>query len=211
MSDEQPLHPSERDLAAVASRRAQDAYLAELVQRASVGAGLPVGLLVNGMIVLGQLAPPELIAKVIDTEWQGVLARIDKPHDMTDEEWAESCERGSTRAMRLTERYRAELDQLGEDAKPYGDPDGIDVAIAPADIGRRTIAANMYSHVTIAEARIVAPGQPGTTTVPALRIAADQIAGWWVLPSDAAGKFSASLWRTDDPSITPAGASPPEA
>jgi hypothetical protein len=66
MSDaDEPLIRNEANLAHLANRHAPDLFLLDLIQRSEVGGGLAVGLLVNGMIVLGRLASPMEMARAV--------------------------------------------------------------------------------------------------------------------------------------------------
>ena len=83
MSDEQrPLSPSESELAAIASRQTPDGFLNQLVLLAERGAGIGLGLLLNGMVVTGQLVPPERIAAEIDAERRMIVSRSPRPDDV---------------------------------------------------------------------------------------------------------------------------------
>lgn len=202
MPDEEPLSPNDVNLALLTSRRAPDPFLAELAQRAEIGVGLGVGLLVNGMVIMGGLAPPKPMAEDIDAEWLAAMDRSDRPEDTSEEEWAETRERVATREANAVKVQREELEQLDADAKPHRGPDGLDLATIPAELGRRAINANAYSHLTVKNAHIVAPGQVGVTVVEVMRVAIDQVAGWWILRTDEKGGNHTTLWTTDSPAVT---------
>ena len=73
-----------------------DGFLHDLIELADGRAGFGVGLLLNGMIVLGQLGSGEDMAEAIDGERRRLVARVDTPEDKTDEEWAQDSERFGT-------------------------------------------------------------------------------------------------------------------
>lgn len=197
MSDEAPLGPDELNLAVLASRHAPDPLLAELAQRADIGAGFGVAVLINGMIVMGSLAQPEHMADVIDAQWRTAMSRSERPDDVWEEDWEAMYQRISTQASKVQKDRREELAELEDEAKPYKEPGGLDPSAIPASLTRRAIVANAYSHLTIRDARISAPGQAGVTVVDALRVAIDQIAGWWILRADEDGHSVTTLWQTD--------------
>jgi hypothetical protein len=200
MSDE-PLLPNDANLAILASRHAADPFLQELAQRADIGAGVGVGLLVNGMVVMGGLAQPEEMAKQIDAEWAAAISRSEMPEDTSEEEWAATRERVATRETRGAEERREQIAQLDADAKELGEG-GLDLYTSPADIARRALIANAYSHLTITKAHIFAPGQVGVTAIDLMRVAVDQISGWWLLRTDEDGGNHTALWQTDLPGVT---------
>jgi hypothetical protein len=200
MSDEQPpLSPSESELAAIASRQTPDGFLNQLVLLAERGAGIGLGLLLNGMVVTGQLVPPERIAAEIDAERRMIVSRSPRPDDLTDDEWSKQTERFATTAMRAVDAWREDLEQLNVEADAHAGPDGLDPETAPAELARRAIGANARSHLTLADARLFAPGHRGVTCLPVMRIAIRQLAGWWILRTDALGDSKLVLWPQDDP------------
>jgi hypothetical protein len=199
MTDEAPLTPNDANLAQIASRDALDGFLNDLVERAVVlRAGLGVGLLVNGMIVMGILAPPDDFAAGIDAEWLRLFDSLDRPDDSTEQEWAEAREKVATRTQKRVESYRELLDQLEIDSQAHNDGEGLDVEAIPGDLARRAIGANSFSHLTLRDVRITAPAQVGVTHLDAMRVAVRQIAGWWILETDGHGKNSTVLWEPVD-------------
>ncbi len=200
MPDEQPpLSPSESELAAIASRQTPDGFLNQLVLLAERGAGIGLGLLVNGMVVTGQLGPPERIADEIDAERRMIVSRSPRPDDLTEDEWVEQTERFATTAMRAVENWREDLEELNVEADAHAGPGGPDPETAPADLARRAIGANARSHLTLADAQLFAPGQRGVTSLPVMRIAIRQVAGWWILRTDELGDSKVTLWRENEP------------
>jgi hypothetical protein len=194
--DKTPLTAAEVDLAMFTSGRAIDPLLHEQAKRAWVGFGLGISVLVNGMIVMGQLAQPDRMAEELDSEWAMVMKRSPKPDDSTDEEWAEIGKRitGATAAMTA---LRKERTQLSKESEPFREDGVLDTASAPADVARTAIYSEAFPHLTLVNANIFAPGQAGPTKVEVMRVAIDQIAAWWPLRTDEQGNTSFQLWRTD--------------
>lgn len=197
MSDEEPLSPNEANLAHLANRHGPDLFLTELVQRAELSAGLGVALLVNGMIIMGSLASPMRMAEEIDAEWLGAFDLAGRPEDLSEEEWAEMREKVSKRQADSVREQLDALEKLGEDAEPYAESGGTDALAVPAELGRRLIHGNTVSHLTVKDAHIFAPGQQGMTAVDVMRVAIDQVGGWWLLRTDGEGRNVSVLWRTD--------------
>jgi len=182
------------DLAVLGRSRGADPFLRDLAHRAELGLGFGVGLLVNGMIVMGQLAKAESMAANIDAEWVTVMRRSEKADDMTDEEWAEIGERVTTQAARVVVVQREEHEQFAEAAESYRVEGILDLTAIPANLARRAIFDDAKCHLTICDARIAAPGQSGATVVDVLRVAVDQITGWWILRTDDEGSSATQLW-----------------
>lgn len=180
-----PLSRSEHGLASLLARDAPDAFLVDLI-RNDVGMG--VGLLLNGMIVAGALAPPERMAEDIDAQLEVFAQRSEKRADQSDEDWAETLERVRTRATRYLAASRAADEQVGDKLDAYDDPDAV-----PGDLAEQVILRHGRSHLTLVDAQVYAPGQPGMTRVPVMRVALRQIAGWWVLHSDETGSSQFAL------------------
>lgn len=195
MSDE-PLTHAELDLAIIARRGGVDPFLHELAKRAHLGQGAAVGLLVNGMIVVGGLEQPERMAQEVDAEWSTVMARSSKPDEMSDDEWAAIDERVATQATKAVNAERVERDQFAEESE-HREDGLIDPTAVPGHLGRTAVAMETYPHLTLRDANIYAPGQVGVTQVEVLRIPVDRINGWWLLRTDEQGKSAMNLWQTD--------------
>jgi hypothetical protein len=197
--DEPPLDPNELNLALLTSRHAPDPFLVQLAQRSKSGGGFGLGLIVNGMVVIGALARPSAFAETVDVEWQKVMNLKERPADTSEEEWASLIERVSTQGAQIIADEVEHEERFHERGEFYRGPEGFDASTTPAAIARAAIVANSASHLTLRDARICAPSQAGPTIVPVLRVAIDQVAGWWILATDDLGNASFPLWRTDDP------------
>jgi hypothetical protein len=202
MHDEAPpLDPNELNLALLASRHEPDPFLVQLAQRSKIAGGFGLGLLVNGMIVIGGLARPSDFAETVDAEWQKAMNLNERPDGTSEEEWASLIERVSTQGAKIIADEIEHEERFHEQGEFYRGPEGFDANTIPAAIARAAIVANAASHLTLRGARIFAPPQPGPTIVPVLRVAIHQVAGWWILATDETGNASFQLWRTDDPAM----------
>ncbi|MDO8213535.1 hypothetical protein [Conexibacter sp. CPCC 206217] len=195
MSDDQPLHPSALDLAHIEMRGAPDAMLNDLLLWADIGLGLGVALLVNGMVIMGQLGRPEAMANAVDAQLTTVYMRLPKPDGLSDEEWTRAGRNISTQITSGVAVFREQLEELEQDAEPHGGRGGIDITSVPAELARRIISADVRTHLTIENARISAPAQPGATRVAVMRVPVSAVAGWWLLESDETGRSSTPLWE----------------
>jgi hypothetical protein len=202
VADEGPLGPDEFNLALLASRSAPDALLKQLADRAEVGGGVGVALLVNGMLVMGKLAKAEEMAEDIDAEWTTIMDAADAPDNISAEEWAETRKRVTSQGAKEIQAQREEEEQISSEAEPHRGETGLDPSAMPAELTRRAIVRNGHCHLTLIKASIAAPGTPGVIPVKVMRVAIDQIGGWWLLRSDEKGNSSQRLWSTDAPNLT---------
>lgn len=157
------------------------------------------------MIVIGGLTRSNDFAETVDAEWRKAMSTSDRPADMSDEEWNALIERISTQSGQIIAEQVEHEERFHERGDFYRGPDGLDASTVPAGIARAAVIANSASHLTLRDARIFAPSQPGSTSIPVLRIAIDQVSGWWILASDESGNATFQLWRTDDPATSRAG------
>jgi hypothetical protein len=81
-----PLSPAEQDLTSIAARNVADGFLHDLIMLAEDGLGFSVGLLLDGMIVVGTIAPSGAIAEDIDTQLR-TLAEAAAGERGGDEDW----------------------------------------------------------------------------------------------------------------------------
>lgn len=197
--EEPPLNPSELNLALLTSRHEPDPFLVQLAQRSKIAGGFGLGLLINGMVVVGGLTRPSDFANMVDAEWRKAANAFERPDNTSAEEWAAIVERVATQGARIIADEAERAERFHEQGEFYRGPEGFDVETIPAPIARAAIVANSASHLTLKDARIFAPSQPVPTIVPVLRVAIDQVAGWWILASDEKGNASVRLWHADDP------------
>ncbi|HWC50001.1 MAG TPA: hypothetical protein VG448_14060 [Solirubrobacterales bacterium] len=205
MSENDPIpnsiSPAEVDLARIAAYGGhQDGYLLELIRLADRNLGLAVGLLLNGMVVVGSLAPPEHMAKEVDSERSRLAeqARIgEKPENLTDEEWEQILEDFSTATSAALREFREELQELDSELEQIGETGRLDPANLPADLARRMIYFQARSFLTLKNVQIAAPAQVGSMKLGVLRVAVSQVDAWWPLRLDEHGKASFKLFSTD--------------
>ena len=197
---EDPLGPADHDLAAVGSYAVQDGFLLDLIVLADSGISTSVGLLINGMIVLGAVSPPSLAAGEVDAERRRIARMSERPAELSDEEWDAAQERFANANRRALERSEGERERLERDVEFYSGGQPIDEAVAPADLTRRLIAHRARPYLTLCDVQIVAPGNPGVARIAVLRVAVRQISAWWVIRHDETGRASFPLFQIDEPS-----------
>ncbi len=196
---EDPLGPADQDLAALGSHAVQDGFLLDLIMLADSSISTSVGLLLNGMIVLGAVSPPSLAAGEVDAERRRIARMSDQPEGMTDEDWATAMEGFATSNRTALERTELERNRLERDAEAYSGGDPIDEAAAPAELTRRLIAHRSRPFLTLCDVQLVAPGNPGVARIAVLRVAVEQISAWWVIRHDETGRASFPLFQMEDP------------
>ena len=196
---EDPLGPVDRDIAAIGSFAVQDGFLLDLIILADSGISTSVGLLVNGMIVLGAVSPPSLAAGEIDAERRRIAGMSEQPEEMSDQEWEAAQERFASvnrRALERTERERARLER---DVEVYATGEPVDEGRAPSELTRRLIGYRARPYLTLCDVQIVAPGTPGVARIAVLRVAVSEIGAWWVIRHDESGRASFPLFQVDEP------------
>ncbi len=196
---EEPLGPADHDLAALGSYAVQDGFLLDLIVLADSGISTSVGLLVNGMIVLGAVSPPSLAAGEVDAERRRIARMSERPAELSDEEWDSAQERFANANRRALERTERERERLERDIEFYSGGEPVDEALASADLTRRLISHRARPYLTLSDVQIVAPGNPGVARVAVLRVAVGQINAWWVIRHDETGRASFPLFQVDEP------------
>jgi hypothetical protein len=194
---DEPLNISEEELAGLRANSQPDGFLLDLVRLADRGVGLPIGLLANGMVVIGTVTPPETFAEHFDKCRQQVLQDVEKPEEMNDDDWAKAVESFASSSMRAVKRYRDNDDKLATDIKTH-EAKGKDEEPLPGDLQLKVIARDTRPHLTLSDATIVAPGTAGKTEVPVLRVAISNVSAWWVPHINSAGDAQFSLFGLDD-------------
>ncbi|MDO9356338.1 MAG: hypothetical protein Q7T55_21750, partial [Solirubrobacteraceae bacterium] len=86
--DEGTLPHLERDTFDLALRSAPDPFLGDLIELAEHGTELAVGLLVNGMVVIGRLDRDESMAQALATMRRRLIDRSPQPEGQSDEQWS---------------------------------------------------------------------------------------------------------------------------
>jgi hypothetical protein len=196
---EDPLGPSDRDLAALGSYAVQDGFLLDLIMLADNGISTSVGLLLNGMIVLGAVSAPGLAAGEVDAERRRIAAMSERPDELSDDEWEAAHERFAGTNRRLLERIERERGRLERDVERYAGGQPVDEAAAPAELTRRLITHRARPFLTLSDVQVVAPGNPGVAKIAVLRVAIAQIGAWWVIRHDETGRASFPLFQVDEP------------
>src|SRR4051794_32291548 len=117
--DETPLTGPERDMLRQAVRDAPDAFLMSLLAMARQRLREHVGLLVNGMIIIGELNEAEALASLLRVRRGAQIERAERPDGLTDDEWDAMAEGWITEPTRMVEDQRAREAELEEAIEPY--------------------------------------------------------------------------------------------
>lgn len=193
--DDAPLTGPERDLMRLAARDTPDEFLMALQAMAKQRLNEQVGLLVNGMIVIGELSDPEVLASLMQVRRGAQIERAERPEGLTDEEWDELAEEWISEPVRMIEDLMAREAALDDALEPYlggdGPPRSREI---PGELERQLEGFRTSSHITLTNATITVAGVSATTSVPVMRIAIRQVAGWWLAPLNEDGTTSISLW-----------------
>ena len=192
--EDEPLTGSERDQLRQAARDTPDEFLMSLLAMARQRLREHVGLLVNGMIVIGELDEPEALASLLRVRRGAQIERAERPEGLSDDEWEAMAQSWINEPAAMVEDFRAREDALEEALEPHaldGPPRSREL---PGELERQLEAMRTYSHITLTDATITAPGVPTTTSVPVMRIALRQVAGWWLAPLNEDGSSSINLW-----------------
>lgn len=193
--DDAPLTGPERDLMRLAARDTPDEFLMALQAMAKQRLNEQVGLLVNGMIVIGELSDPEVLASLMQVRRGAQIERAERPEGLTDEEWDELAQEWISEPVRMIDDLVAREAALDEALEPYlggdGPPRSREI---PGELERQLEGFRTSSHITLTNATITVAGVNATTSVPVMRIAIRQVAGWWLAPLNEDGTTSISLW-----------------
>ncbi len=195
---EDPLGPADQDLAALGSYAVQDGFLLDLIGLADNGITTSVGLLINGMIVLGAVSAPSLAAGEVDAERRRIAKMSEQPEGMSDEEWTTAHERFANANRQALGRTELERERLERDVEAYAGAEPVDESVAPAELTRRLIAHRARPFLTLSDVQIVAPGHAGVARIAVLRVAVAQINAWWVIRHDEAGRASFPLFQVEE-------------
>jgi hypothetical protein len=198
MADD-PLTPGELDLAALGAYAVQDGFLLDLIMLADEGISTSVGLLLNGMIVLGAISSPSLAAGEVDAERRRIAGMSRRPEGMGDDEWVDAQETfatANTLAFQRTEAERERLErEVANEASRSDLP--VDPATVRGRLARDMIAYRARPFMTLREVQIVAPGNRGIANIAVLRVAVSQINAWWVIRHDETGRASFPLFEVE--------------
>lgn len=190
----EPISAHDRDLMRLATRDTPDEFLMALQVMARQRLSEQVGLLVNGMIIVGEISDPEVLAALIQVRRGRQIERAERPEGLSDAEWDEVAQSWIDEPITMLEDQRRREAELDEALEPYlerGTPRSREI---PAELERELEAARITSHLTLTNVTITAPGVNATTNVPVLRIAVRQVAGWWLAPLNEDGTTSITLW-----------------
>ncbi len=192
--DEGTLAPFERDTYDLALRSAPDPFLGDLIELAEHGTELAVGLLVNGMVVIGRLDRDEAMAQSLATMRRRLIDRSPKPEGQSDEQWAAVQEGFSNAPLQFVGQRRVVEAELNEELQRRAVDGVLDTDALPEPIARQFRELTSRSHITLTDARIAAPGQDGMTALPVMRVTVREISGWWFAMPDEDGTSNIELW-----------------
>lgn len=195
MSQEDNFAP-EWDLANIAMRTGRDdGFLRDLADLAESGVPTLVGLLTNGMIVIGVLSRLEEIAGELDRIRKNYAeaAWKSRPDDKTEEEWRGAVDSWTNVNMQLVEQIREEREEV--EAAEEG---SWDYSVPPRGMARKALAFATRQNLTLTQVQVAAAGQVGVIRVPVMRVAMGSIAAWWPIPVDESGSARFQLFTTDD-------------
>jgi hypothetical protein len=185
--------------AAVLARQAQpDGMLDSLLRLADTGVGASVGLMLNGMVVVGQLASPREAAKETDEFRRFVIDQFERPADQTEEEWAETRERFGRAAAEAVERFLSGRAGVLEEGDAFLGAEGLDVDNAPPDLARRIAFYETRTSLTLTDVKVVSPAHPGVMHLPLLRVQLAQLAAWWPVRLDDSGSAQIRFFTAED-------------
>ncbi|MEH3055003.1 MAG: hypothetical protein PGN13_13550 [Patulibacter minatonensis] len=189
------LSAHDRDLYDLALRGQADPFLNDLVELAAHGTELAVGLLVNGMVVIGRLNRQEAIARALSEMRQRLIAASPKPEGQSDEEWAAVQENFANAPLQYAiERQNYEASVMEEVSQHVVDGQ-VDVSELPEQLARQIREVSAQPFLTLTEARINAPGQSGMTSLPVIRVAAVAVTAWWFAMPEEDGTSNIELWN----------------
>lgn len=200
MTDEQFFGP-EWDLANIAANaRWVDGYLLDLLDLAENGMGSAIGVLTNGMVVVGTIATAEELADELDRRRRQIVERIDREAEkgagQLPDDWADAAESFATSNRQSYEDAVQEKDDLETRIDESGEGPW-DYSSQPKGLARESLEMSVRTHMTLLRPQIHAPGQPGLLKPRVLRVAMRQIAAWWPVQLDDEGRAQFSLFSVD--------------
>ncbi|MGN6373235.1 MAG: hypothetical protein ACTHM1_09640 [Solirubrobacteraceae bacterium] len=198
MPEETPATSTEYDLAriAAAAEARNDGFLLDLANLADNDLSTSVGLLVGGVFMTGILASRKAMAEEVDAARTWLADQVRKTELPADKDWNTILSEFSTAASREYADFHEFVDKARRDAEPYIGDNGLDPDSVPVSVARRILNAEHRAFITLRDAQIVAPGQPGITRLPLIRVALGQIAAWWIVRLDSEGRGSFQFFET---------------
>ena len=195
MADEPKLAAPDRDLFDLSLRTQPDPFLNDLVELAQHGTELAVGLLVNGMVIIGRLNRQEAIAAALTTMRRRLIDASPKPDDQTDEQWEQVRETFAGAPLQYSQDRDQQEAAVYEAISQYVVDGSVDVNELPEDLARQIREVSARPHLTLTDARIAAPGQQGMTALPVIRVAAQHVTAWWFAMPEEDGTSNIELWN----------------
>lgn len=193
-TDEPTLPLVERDTLDLSLRTAPDPFLGDLLELAAHGTELAVGLLVNGMVVIGRLDRDESMAQALATMRRRLIDRSPQPEGQSDEQWAAVREGFSNAPLGYVAERKAIEAQVHQELQSRAVDGVVDTDELPRSLARQFRELTANTHITLTDARVAAPGQEGMTVLPVMRVAARHVTGWWFAMPNEDGTSNIELW-----------------
>jgi hypothetical protein len=195
------LNPSEIDLARLAAQHGhQDGYLLDLIRLADGNLSLPVGLLLNGMVLVGSLAPPEEMAKEIDAERSRLaqqFRKVARPEGFSEEDWEKALDQFEAATSNALRRFREQEEKFEDELDEIAEGRELEIEALPATLARRMIDIQAREFLTLKNVQIAAPAQMGLMRLDVLRVAVSRIDAWWPVRLDEEGKATFKVFSPE--------------
>lgn len=198
-NDDRPLTIPEEELSRLAAQHEADPLLTSHLSIGDLEGG-SIGLLINGMIVVGKLTSSKTFASALDEQHNRVLNLAETTDIEMPEGWRKKAESAWSANVRREEQREDMREEALKRMDSYLNDDGVvDPRIAPQDLMRLIIRQNTQNHLTLTEVTVIVPGSARVTRLPVLRVRLAQVAAWWVPEVDEHGRATVKLFG-DDPS-----------
>jgi len=195
---EDDFYGPEWDLANIAANSTySDGFLEDLVDLAEAGLGSVIGVLANGMVIVGAIATGRAIAERLDKLLEPMTGDVDPPDDLSPEDWEDRLRFWATRNTRAYDEAVEERTMIDERLQAEGNP-AFGWETRPQGLAREALENRIRTTLTLVNVQVIAPGQRGALKTDVLRVPLKQIAGWWPIPVDSEGKASLQLFATED-------------
>ena len=172
-------------LARLAGFVQRDYYLERLIREGDIGAGSPIAVMTNGMLLFGQVGSGRDLAKALDDEWERGIKESDGELDEEDRAKAEKL------IGRHVEDYDKEIGEVKKLEERAFEMDSPLDELAP-DEAARWIASGAHHTLTLTKVKVAhAAALNCVTRVAVMRVRVSEIAAWWPLETDyTTGKVS---------------------
>jgi hypothetical protein len=186
---------AERDLASLAAHARRDPFLEDLAEQArDTGYGPVVGLLVNGMLVVGRLASPREFAEQLDSHNEWLVSQGEASGDPeVARAWAEARERVANMYVERVEDARNDATAVYAEVDEATAGEEVDLDALDPGLARRLVFAEAVGTLTLAEPHIHLPGAREALRVDVLRVHVAHVAAWWIALPDERGVTTTTI------------------